>query len=209
MCVCVCTWPKSGSPSPSTLTCSSFSSSASELLAVSSGAASFTVCARHKKATSVLQKTRHRSPMAQLRTLLSSTTLRTYTVAWVYSLRSLCCWKRKLSRHSQHRSADRNQRRGHIPSRGLPAGLGSRRAAELTGLGGVLSGGSVGGARCRAMDGDLLVHNEEPADDLPLAGPEQSYTEHHKAVSVRQRKHPTPVCLDVWSESKLTAARLR
>lgn len=37
------TWMKSGSLSPSTLGCSSFSSSASELLAVSSGAASFII----------------------------------------------------------------------------------------------------------------------------------------------------------------------
>lgn len=70
--------------------------------------------------------------------------------------------------------------------------LGESRAAELTGLGGVLSGGSVGSGPCQTVDGDLLVHNEEPADDFPLAGPEQSYTEQDKPVRVRQRKRAKP-----------------
>lgn len=64
--------------------------------------------------------------------------------------------------------------------------------AELTGLGGVLRGGSVGSGPAQAVDGDLLVHDEEPADDFPLAGPEQSYTEQDKRFRVRQRKRAEP-----------------
>lgn len=85
-----------------------------------------------------------------------------------------------------------NDRHVIVTSQAFPAARVKARAAELTGLGGVLSGGSVGSAPCQTVDGDLLVHDEEPADDFPLAGPEQSYTEQDKPVRVRQGNRAEP-----------------
>lgn len=79
-----------------------------------------------------------------------------------------------------------------LASEALRSSLGESRAAELTGLGGVLRGGSVRSGPAQTVDGDLLVHDEEPADDFPLAGPEQSYTEQDKPFRVRQRKRTGP-----------------
>lgn len=57
--------------------------------------------------------------------------------------------------------------------------------ARLTGLSGVLRGGVTQWGLSEAVDGDRLVHDEEPADHFPFAGPQQSYTVQDKQHNVR------------------------
>lgn len=59
----------------------------------------------------------------------------------------------------------------------------------LTRLSCVLSGGTGGRGLFEAVDGDWLVDDEEPADHLPFAGPEQSYTVQDKQHEMRPQLH--------------------
>lgn len=81
-----------------------------------------------------------------------------------------------------------------------------RSGAAVTGLGGVLGGGALC-ALSEAVDGYGLIHDEESADDFPLAGPEQSYTVPDRQRNMRaQQQHLT--VYKCYNTSKATFSRL-
>lgn len=83
----------------------------------------------------------------------------------------------------------------------------------LTRLRCVLSGGTGGRGLVEAVDGDWLVYDEEPADHVPFAGPEQSYTVQDKQHNMRRQQCPLwgthQLVLHITCPVQVKAARLR